>query len=170
MQKECRDRKIARALLLYMTQRAEEGSHKPLRMHFSQSESNAKTLAEICLKGGWSTHRVIYQAKVLQAISKLLFEAGVLRSWTPPIGTKTISYSLSSEWLKRLAPGEWGGLAETSSAVREMDLLLDSIYPIGASSGERDHGTDGLMAGQPFVSSIPARSTFPNQPVHHQAQ
>lgn len=135
MQKESRDRKIARALILQLTQADPVAGHKPIRMHFSQNETNAKTLSEICRKGGWRTSRVLYQAKVLQGIAKSLCEAGVLRSWTPPIGTKTISYSLAARWLKALSPSEWGHLSyqlgETTTPDHEMVQLLDSVYPIG---------------------------------------
>lgn len=154
MLKESRDRKIARALIQFMTQSDPDASHKPIRMHFSQNESNAQTLSEICLKGGWSTPRVLYQAKVLQAISKHLCESEVLRSWTPPIGTKTISYSLAAKWLKLLAPSKWGDLSnqldETSTPDREMEMLLDLVYPVGGSA------QDPVL---PFVSQIPSRDS-----------
>lgn len=163
MLKESRDRKIARALILFMTQSDPEASHKPIRMHFSQNEANAQTLSEICQKGGWRTPRVLYQAKVLQAISKHLCESGVLRSWTPPIGTKTISYSLAAKWLKLLAPSKWCDLSyqldETSTPDREMEMLLDLVYPVGGSTQD---------LGLPCLSEIQSGDSVSGIRVAHQ--
>lgn len=139
-------------MLLFMTQADPEASHKPIKAHFSQNESNAQTLSQICQEGGWRTSRVLYQAKVLQAISKRLCDVGVLRSWTPPIGTKTISYSLTARWLKRLAPDKWSDLVyeldKDSTPEYEMERVLDLVYPVGGSA------QDPVL---PCVSQIPSR-------------
>lgn len=151
MGKESRDRKVARALLRYIAKRAAESPGKPIKIHFSRSEDNAATLTEICRQGGWISDKVIHQAKVLQAISKILFEAGVLRAWTPPIGTKTISYSLSSEWLKRLAPSKSSDLGEFVIPDGEMEGLLDSIYPRGGCSSERHGEANQVLPGATYI-------------------
>ena len=119
---------------MLMTSRDVEAGSRPLRVSFSPGGCDALSMDEICREGGWEPQRVIYQARVLHAIARHLHESGVLRRWTPRIGTKTYSYSLAPQLLKRLAPDKWGDLnytiEEGLTPEEEMRALLNRVYPV----------------------------------------
>ena len=132
--KSCRDRKLAMAMLLFMARRGVEASTRPLRMSFAPGGCDALGMNEICKSGGWEPQRAVYQGRVLHAIARNLHQKGVLRRWTPRIGSQTYTYSLATELLKRLAPEKWSDLPyqleNTSTPAYEMSILLNSIYPL----------------------------------------
>lgn len=170
MQKESRDRNLARAMLMLMTRRDVEAGTRPIRVSFAPGGCDALGMDEICKKGGWEPQRGIYQARVLHAIARNLHESGVLRRWTPRIGSKTYSYSLATEWLKRLAPSKWGDLScergETSTPDREMEMLLDLVYPVGGSPQDPVL----LCESQTQTRDSVPRMRVAHQPNHIQAQ
>lgn len=144
--KEGRDRNLARSMIMFMTKRDSEGSTRPIRISFAAGGCDAAVMDEICQKGGWTPQRTIYQARVLHAIARHLHQSGVLRRWTPRIGSKTYLYSLATDFLKMLAPCKWHDLPHQleakSTPGHEMKILLDSVYPGRRSVEELGYGRD----------------------------
>lgn len=144
--KENRDRRIARAMLTWLTHRNPGSNPMPVRISFSNHEQEAEDMQDICDMAGWDTKNFSYQQRVLQAVARRLHDCRVVDRWILGNGELTCreearwqyTYALSGKWLKRLSPEDWAHIQYNvepwSTPENELERVLDRAFPSNEKS------------------------------------
>lgn len=139
---ESRDRRIARAMLMWLTGR-HPGSN-PIRwwIAFSNFDQQDSDMQDICEDAGWRPASFTSKQRTLRTVAKNLYNHGIVDRWI--LGNGELEYRESARWqyvyalpykrLKCLAPEQWSHIGYNPEAMStpdwELERMLDRAYPL----------------------------------------